>query len=162
MPAAEWFNLSAQRDANKALINADCGSSCLFVFFYRRSLLYPALLTLGGVCLASIVALPLGAKARVAKGKVKSKRGMDPFTEFWMEWMTEYRGVVMVMVVLPLSFAFEQYFEVRDWFYRTFQVAPRLHDARVRHVQKQVRRWNAAGLRGKRTMCTARASWLTM
>ncbi len=42
------------------------------------------------------------------------------------------------------------------------QVAPKLHDLRVRKVQEQVRRWNAAGLRGKKTMCTARASWLTM
>ena len=76
--------------------------------------------------------------------------------------MTDYRGVIMVLVVLPLSFLFEQYFELRDWFFRTFQVAPKLHDARVRRVQEQVRRWNAAGLRGKKTMCTARASWLTM
>lgn len=42
------------------------------------------------------------------------------------------------------------------------QVAPKLHDFRVRKVQAQVKRWNEAGLRGKRTMCTARPSWLTM
>ena len=68
----------------------------------------------------------------------------------------------MVLVVLPLSFLFELYFEWRDYFYRTFRVAPKLHDARVRHVQDQVKRWNAAGLRGKKMMCTARATWLTM
>lgn len=129
----------------------------------RRSfLLYPALVTLGTVCFASIVALPLVVKARMVKGKVNGNKDLDPLTRFWMEWMTRYRGVVMVLVVLPLSFLFEQYFEFRDWFFRTFQVAPKLHDARVRHVQEQVKRWNAAGLRGKKTMCTARASWLTM
>jgi hypothetical protein len=42
------------------------------------------------------------------------------------------------------------------------QVAPKLHGLRVRKVQEQVKRWNEAGLRGKKTMCTARASWLTM
>jgi len=98
----------------------------------------------------------------MAKGKMNGNKDLDPFTRFWMEWMTRYRGVVMLLVVLPLSFLFEQYFELRDWFFRTFQVAPKLHDARVRHVQEQVKRWNAAGLRGKKTMCTARASWLTM
>lgn len=41
-------------------------------------------------------------------------------------------------------------------------MAPKLHDFRVRKVQAQVKRWNEAGLRGKRTMCTARPSWLTM
>lgn len=75
----------------------------------------------------------------------------------------------MVLVVLPLSFLFECYFEARDWFFRTFQVrhcvaegrihlpgptdglipdaeskhisqvAPKLHDLRVRKVQDQVR-----------------------
>jgi len=128
----------------------------------RSSLLYAALITLGTVCFASIVALPLVVKARMAKGKMNGNKDLDPFTRFWMEWMTRYRGVVMLLVVLPLSFLFEQYFELRDWFFRTFQVAPKLHDARVRHVQEQVKRWNAAGLRGKKTMCTARASWLTM
>lgn len=42
------------------------------------------------------------------------------------------------------------------------QVAPKLHGLRVRKVQEQVKRWNEAGLRGKKLMCTARPSWLTM
>lgn len=36
--------------------------------------------------------------------------------------MTKYRGVIMVLVVLPLSFLMECVFEARDWFFRTFQV----------------------------------------
>jgi hypothetical protein len=52
-----------------------------------------------------------------------------------MNFMTEYRGLIMVAIVLPLSFLFEQYFEFRDWFYRTFKVAPKLHDVRVKRVQ---------------------------
>lgn len=42
------------------------------------------------------------------------------------------------------------------------QVAPKLHGLRVRKVQEQVKRWNEAGLRDKKLMCTARPSWLTM
>lgn len=84
---------------------------------------------------ASAVALPLLVKARIAKGKAQIEKDLDSFTSFWMNFMTEYRGVIMVLVVLPLSFLFEQYFEFRDWFYRTFKVAPKLHDQRVRHVQ---------------------------
>ncbi|KAG5176936.1 hypothetical protein JKP88DRAFT_189544 [Tribonema minus] len=79
-----------------------------------------------------------------------------------MNFMTEYRGIVIVSVVLPLSFCVELFFEWRDWFYRTFQVAPLLHDRRVAEVQAQVQRWNAAGLRGKKLMCTARKAFLTM
>jgi hypothetical protein len=42
------------------------------------------------------------------------------------------------------------------------QVAPLLHDRRVAEVQAQVKAWNAAGLRGKKLMCTARQAFLTM
>lgn len=97
----------------------------------------PAVLTLA---FASAVALPLLVKSKIAKGKATGEKDLDPFTKFWMNFMTEYRGVIMVLVVLPLSFLFEQYFEWRDWVYRTFQVAPKLHDARVRRVQVRLDR----------------------
>ena len=128
----------------------------------RPSILAHAMLLVTTLCLASVVALPLLpflAQHRMAKGKEKE---LDPFTRFWMGFMTEHRGGIMMMVVLPLSFLFELWFEGRDWLYRTFHVAPKLHDVRVRHVQEQVKRWNAAGLRDQKTMCTARAAWLTM
>ena len=89
-----------------------------------------------------MVAMPLIVHNRVAKKAAKEKKGatdiaksMDPFTRFWMNFMTEYRGVVMVMVVVPMSFIMETYFETRDWFYRNFLVSPKLHDQRVRKVQ---------------------------
>jgi hypothetical protein len=52
--------------------------------------------------------------------------------------MTEYRGAINLIVVLPLSFLMESYNIYRDWFYRTFNAAPLLHDERVKAVQKQV------------------------
>lgn len=82
--------------------------------------------------------------------------------KLFMDFMTDYRGVVIVIVVLPLSFMVESFFEWRDWVYRTFQVAPLLHDKRVKEVQEQVRVWAASGLRGKKLMCTARKAFLTM
>jgi len=84
------------------------------------------------------------------------------FTKVIFDFMTKYRTVVIVLVVVPLSFIFEMYFEARDWFFRKFQVAPKLHEQRVQKVVKQVKEWNEMGLRGKKRMCTARKAWLTM
>lgn len=108
--------------------------TCARVYVDRLVVGYiiPALATL---VFASAVAMPLMVKSKIAKGKAQGVHDLDPFTNFWMNFMTQYRGVIMVMVVLPLSFLFEQFFEWRDWFYRTFQVAPKLHDARVKRVQ---------------------------
>ena len=74
--------------------------------------------------------------------------------------MTKYRGVVMVLVVVPLSFLMETWYDLRDWVFRTFQVAPKLHHLRVQKVIDQVKRWNQEGR--KKTLCTARPTWLTM
>jgi len=89
-----------------------------------------------------MVVMPLIVHNRIAKQASKGKspaalvsKDSDPFTRFWMNFMTEYRGAVMLMVVVPLSFCMETYFEARDWFYRKFLVSPKLHDARVRKVQ---------------------------
>jgi len=84
------------------------------------------------------------------------------FTKTIFNFMTKYRTVVIVLIVVPLSFLFEQYFELRDWFFRKFQVTPKLHDQRVQKVVDQVQQWNSLGLRGKQRMCTARKAWLTM
>ena len=95
--------------------------------------LIPAIVT---ICFASAVALPLLVKGRIAKGK--GTKEMDPITKWWMQVMTEYRGVFMVLVVLPLSFLLETYMEARDWVFRNFLVTPKLHDARVKRVQVTV------------------------
>ena len=54
--------------------------------------------------------------------EAKTKQTSSWFAKKVMDFMTEYRGIVIVTVVLPLSFSIELFFEFRDWFYRTFQV----------------------------------------
>lgn len=94
--------------------------------------------------------------------EVAAAKPSSTLTKKLFEIFTEYRGVVMVGIVLPLSFAMELAGELRDWFFRTFQVAPQLHDKRVAEVQRQVKAWNASGQRGKKLMCTDRSPWLSM
>jgi delta24-sterol reductase len=84
----------------------------------------------------------------------------SPFYPTLLDFFTEHRGLVLVGTVLPLSFIFDYYFLVRNWYYRTFLSAPHLHDARVREVQRQVIAWNEAGR--QKPMVTARSPWLAM
>ncbi|KAI9592269.1 24-dehydrocholesterol reductase [Syncephalis fuscata] len=77
-----------------------------------------------------------------------------------VDFLTEHRGWFLVFTVLPLSFTFDQYFRVRNWYYRTFLSTPHLHDTRVRDVQRQVKAWNDAGR--QKPMVTARPPWLAM
>lgn len=55
-------------------------------------------------------------------GGWKDERELDSTTKFWFAMITRFRGIIMVLVVLPLSFLMECYFEARDWVFRTFQV----------------------------------------
>lgn len=54
--------------------------------------------------------------------EVAAAKPSSTLTKKLFEIFTEYRGVVMVGIVLPLSFAMELAGELRDWFFRTFQV----------------------------------------
>jgi hypothetical protein len=56
-----------------------------------RTVLTYALVGFLTICLASVTALPLLVKHRMAKGKVVSDKDMDPFTAFWMNFMTQVR-----------------------------------------------------------------------
>ncbi|KAJ1959739.1 hypothetical protein IWQ62_004494, partial [Dispira parvispora] len=68
--------------------------------------------------------------------------------------------VMILFFALPASFVFDTFFRIRNWYVRSFLAAPKLHDQRVREVQRQVRRWNEQGR--SKPMCTARPGWLTM
>ncbi|CAM9134024.1 unnamed protein product [Chrysoparadoxa australica] len=83
-------------------------------------------------------------------------------TSLLMRFITDHRGLIMVMVVVPLSFVWEWTMFFRDLIYRKFLVSPELHDARVKEVQAQVKRWHESSLRGVKPMCTARREWLSM
>ncbi|ORX89423.1 FAD-binding domain-containing protein, partial [Basidiobolus meristosporus CBS 931.73] len=80
----------------------------------------------------------------------------EPITDF----LTKNRGFFILCFALPLSFLFDGYFRLRNWYVRKFLSTPYLHDQRVREVQEQVRRWNRNGR--KKPMCTARPTWMTM
>lgn len=53
-------------------------------------------------------------------------------------WLEDHRGLVVVVVVLPLSLLFHFFMQFRQWLVRTLVSAPEKHDERVRQIQKQV------------------------
>ena len=74
--------------------------------------------------------------------------------------LTRYRGWIVVIFVLPMSFVWQQCAKFRNLWYQTFISAPQAHAKRVANVQSQVRRWKASGT--DKLMCTARPAWASM
>uniref|UniRef100_A0A9L0JBZ3 Delta(24)-sterol reductase n=1 Tax=Equus asinus TaxID=9793 RepID=A0A9L0JBZ3_EQUAS len=70
------------------------------------------------------------------------------------------RWVFVCLFLLPLSLIFDIYYYVRAWVVFKLNSAPRLHEQRVRNIQKQVREWKEQG--SKTFMCTGRPGWLTV
>uniref|UniRef100_G3PAV7 Delta(24)-sterol reductase n=1 Tax=Gasterosteus aculeatus aculeatus TaxID=481459 RepID=G3PAV7_GASAC len=70
------------------------------------------------------------------------------------------RWVFVCLFLLPLSVLFDVYYYVRAWLIFKMCSAPKLHDQRVRDVQRQVREWRKDG--AKTHMCTGRPGWLTV
>ncbi|XP_060161108.1 delta(24)-sterol reductase isoform X6 [Globicephala melas] len=70
------------------------------------------------------------------------------------------RWVFVCLFLLPLSLIFDIYYYVRAWVVFKLSSAPRLHEQRVRDIQKQVREWKEQG--SKTFMCTGRPGWLTV
>lgn len=77
-----------------------------------------------------------------------------------INWATNHHTVLVVCFALPLSFLYDSYYMIRNWYVQVFLAAPLLHEERVAHIQAQVREWNAKGRPNK--MCTARPAWLAM
>lgn len=53
-------------------------------------------------------------------------------------WMEDHRGLIVVLVVLPLSLIFDAAIRLRQWFLRKFISSPDKHDDRVKDIQSQV------------------------
>ncbi|XP_039743173.1 delta(24)-sterol reductase [Pteropus medius] len=70
------------------------------------------------------------------------------------------RWVFVCLFLLPLSLIFDIYYYMRAWVVFKLSSAPRLHEQRVRDIQKQVREWKEQG--SKTFMCTGRPGWLTI
>ncbi|XP_034036341.1 delta(24)-sterol reductase [Thalassophryne amazonica] len=70
------------------------------------------------------------------------------------------RWIFACLFLLPLSVLFDVYYYLRAWLILKMYSAPKLHDQRVRDIQRQVREWKKAG--GNTYMCTGRPGWLTV
>src|SRR5712692_7342670 len=64
------------------------------------------------------------------------------------------RWLFVVPIVLPLSNLCGLWLGLRDFVVRSLRRAPERHEARVREIENQIRRWRAAGSNGK--LCTVR------
>ncbi|XP_068599860.1 delta(24)-sterol reductase [Brachionichthys hirsutus] len=70
------------------------------------------------------------------------------------------RWMFVCVFLLPLSLIFDVYYYVRAWLIFKMCSAPKMHEQRVRDIQRQVREWKTEG--GKTFMCTGRPGWLTV
>lgn len=74
--------------------------------------------------------------------------------------LVNYRWVFVCFFLLPISFLYDIWWYFRNWIVFKISSAPRKHDAKVQHVQKQVQQWNRNGQ--MKLMCTARPGWQTV
>ncbi|XP_051788689.1 delta(24)-sterol reductase [Erpetoichthys calabaricus] len=70
------------------------------------------------------------------------------------------RWIFVCLFLLPLSIVFDIYYYLRAWLIFKMCSAPKLHEQRVRDIQRQVRDWHDEGR--QRFMCTGRPGWLTI
>lgn len=81
----------------------------------------------------------------------------DSLLEFLL---VEYRWVVVVTCLLPLSLLWKVWSTVRNYVVFKMNSAPKNHDKKVKEIQKQIRKWRMSGCQTK--LCTARPGWQTM
>ncbi|XP_028159708.1 delta(24)-sterol reductase-like isoform X2 [Ostrinia furnacalis] len=82
-------------------------------------------------------------------------------TESLAEYIVvEYRWVIVILALLPLSLAWKVWSTLRNYVVFKMNSAPKMHDKKVKSVQKQIKAW----LSGDRStqLCTARPTWQTM
>lgn len=81
---------------------------------------------------------------------------IDKMTEF----LLRYRWLFVVPVLLPLSTLFSLLWGFRNFYHRRLRSSPAGHDARVRDIQDQIKRWHEAGRKGR--LCTTRPAWMSI
>ncbi|NOQ65400.1 MAG: FAD-binding protein [Methyloprofundus sp.] len=77
------------------------------------------------------------------------------------DFLIKYRGIFVVLFVLPASMIFKAYMGSRHRLIFFLNSAPDKHDERVQKVQQQVKDWQEK-TGGKVPMCTARPGWQAM
>lgn len=53
--------------------------------------------------------------------------------------LINYRWIFVCLFLLPLSFIYDLMFYIRNWIIFKLTSAPKQHDKKVKHVQKQVK-----------------------
>lgn len=81
-------------------------------------------------------------------------------TNFLEYILTHHRGTFVTLVLIPISVCYTAYLRITRTITRWIHTAPKLHDARVQRVVKQVKDWADSGSTQKLT--TSRSGWFTM
>ncbi|XP_030025267.2 delta(24)-sterol reductase [Manduca sexta] len=82
-------------------------------------------------------------------------------TETLFEYIiVEYRWIIVILALLPMSAAWKLWSIIRNYVVFKMNSAPKMHDQKVKDVQRQVKAW-LSGDRSTR-LCTARPTWQTM
>lgn len=68
----------------------------------------------------------------------------------------------MFCFCLPASFLFDLILSVRHKIHRFLFSSPKLHNERVREIQKRVQQWNKLPKEERKLLCTARPNWLSL
>ena len=74
--------------------------------------------------------------------------------------LTRYRGTFATIFLLPISVCYEAWLGVKRRITLLLNSAPKLHDQRLKKVQKQLQRWRDEGCQNHLT--TGRSGWFTM
>nr|XP_002125856.3 delta(24)-sterol reductase-like [Ciona intestinalis] len=82
--------------------------------------------------------------------------------QWFVKWLEDNRGLVVVLFCLPASFIFDVCLRFRNWVIRYLFSAPHQHNERVRTIQAAVRKWNDLPTENRRPMCTSRPNWLSL
>ncbi|MCX7097809.1 MAG: FAD-binding protein [Methylococcales bacterium] len=85
---------------------------------------------------------------------------MTKTNSFFEHLLTHYRGIFATVFLLPISFAYTAYNNLRNRWVFMMNSAPAKHGQRVQHVIAQIQAWQADGCKEK--LCTARSGWKTM
>ncbi|TXL18655.1 hypothetical protein BMR04_00530 [Methylococcaceae bacterium HT3] len=78
-----------------------------------------------------------------------------------LDFLIKYRGIFVVLFVLPASLLFKAYMGSRNRLVFWLNSAPEKHGDKVKKVQQQVKDWQQK-TGGNIPMCTARSGWQAM
>jgi hypothetical protein len=115
--------------------------------------------------LTYLLSLPLGTMliggflilVSVVGGVARNNRR---FALWLTDLLIQYRWLIVIPVVLPLSALFDIYWYFRYLLVVRMRSAPLKHGERVADIQAQIKAWRDNGSEG--LLCTARPTWLCM